>query len=124
MVPGMYTVAVRVTDDDGSMDIDTLTVAVSSVNKPPVLQGIGPQSMNEGDSLSIPLSATDPDPGDTLAFSAMGLPGFCSLIDNGDGTGSIECNPTFTDSGTYPITVIVTDDGVPNLSDSENFILN
>ena len=82
------------------------------------VNGVAP--VDEGQSLTISLSATDLDAGDTLTFSQSGLPAFCQpLVDNGDRTGSINCAPLFADSGSYPFTVTVTDNGAPNLSDSE-----
>jgi VCBS repeat-containing protein len=100
-----------------------VTITVNPVNDAPVLAAIGNQSVNEGGSLSIALSASDADAGDTLSFGVSGLPGFASLTDNGDGTGSIDVNPGFTDSGSYLLTVSVSDNGAPNLSDYETFTL-
>ena len=82
---------------------------------------IGNQPVDEDAALNVALSATDPDAGDTLSLSEIGLPGFCNLSDNGDGTGSLDCSPGFDDAGTYPVTVTVMDDGTPNLDDSESF---
>jgi hypothetical protein len=70
--------------------------------------------------LSVPLSATDAD-GDGLALSGLGLPAFCTLIDNGNGTGRVDCSPLVGDDGVYPVTIRATDDGGPNLTDSESF---
>ena len=91
-------------------------------NAPPVLDMIGNQSVDEGQTLNIGLSAIDPD-ADGLVFSTSTLPSFCTLTDNGDGTGSINCSPGFSDAGSSSITVTVTDDGTPNLNDEETFTL-
>ena len=89
-------------------------------NNPPALSFIGSQSVDESATLNVPLSASDAD-GDALAFSATGLPAFCSLTDNLNGTGNINCTPGTADAGSYPITVTVTDNGTPALNDSELF---
>ena len=44
-----------------------------AANFPPVLQTIGPKSVNEGSLLSFTVSATDPE-GNALTFSANPLP--------------------------------------------------
>jgi len=123
---GTYPVTVTVTDDGVPVltDSEAFNIQVNDIpvtNNPPVLAAIGNQTLDEGASLTVPLSATDPD-GNGLGFSATGLPAFAVLTDNGDGTGSLQLDPDFTHAGTYPVTVTVTDDGVPALTDSE--ILN
>jgi uncharacterized protein with beta-barrel porin domain len=119
---GSSNVLVTVTDDGTppASDSDRFVLTVTS-NPAPVLAAIGSQTVVEGETLSIPLNATDPDPNDTLAFSQSGLPAFCSLTDNGDGTGAIVCNPVSGDAGTSSVTVTVTDDGDPPSSDEETF---
>ena len=52
-----------------------------------------------------------------------GLPGFCSFASPSPGTGTISCSPGFDDAQAYPLTVTVTDNGSPNLTDSETFTL-
>jgi len=47
-------------------------------NNPPVLSPISPQSLNEGQTLTITLSATDSD-GDSLSYSSSALPAGASL---------------------------------------------
>jgi hypothetical protein len=84
----------------------------------PVLAPIGNQSVDEGATLNVPLSATDDDGGDTLTFSETGLPSFCSLTDNNDRTGDVDCAPGFDEAGTYPVTITVSD-GTDD--DSETF---
>ena len=59
--------------------------------------------------------------GNNIAFDAAGLPLFCGLTDNTDGTAQIGCDPVTGDLGTYPVTVTVTDNGIPSLDDSESF---
>ena len=121
---GTFTITVTVTDDGTPVlsDSETFDLTVTSTNRAPELAPIGNQSVAEGETLTVPLSATDPD-GDALAFSATGLPAFSTLTDNGDGTGSLDFAPDFDDGGTFTITVTVTDDGTPVLSDSETFDL-
>ncbi|MCB0642187.1 MAG: fibronectin type III domain-containing protein, partial [Phaeodactylibacter sp.] len=87
---------------------------------PPVLAAIGNQILDEGNSLMIGLSATDPDGSDAnLVFSESGLPAFATLVDNNDGTASLNINPLLGDAGTYPVTITVTDED--NLTDTESF---
>ena len=88
-----------------------LLLAASAHAAPPDLTPIPGQSVREGASLSIPLSAIDPD-GGTITFSTSGLPGFCGLTDNGNGTGSIDCLPGAGDSGNSNVTVTATDDAL------------
>jgi hypothetical protein len=91
-------------------------------NTAPDLDPISDASVDEGASLQIDLSASDPDL-DGLTLTFFGLPSFATPTDEGDGTGSILFEPGFTDAGSYPITVTATDDGVPALNDMESFTL-
>jgi len=121
---GSYPVTVTVSDNGSPLQSDsqTFNLIVNGVNRVPLLNGIGNQSVDEDTTLTISLSATDPD-GDALAFSATGLPGFCSLTDNGDGTAGIGCSPGPGDAAIYLVTVQVSDDGSPAQSDSRSFNL-
>lgn len=103
----------------GGNDPEVFTITVTVTNRPPVLDPIGSQTVAEGSSVTIPVSATDPD-GDALQFLPSGLPSFATFTDNGDGTGSITLTPSFTDAGTYAITMLVTDSF---LDDTETFTL-
>ena len=47
---------------------------VLGINQPPTLDPIGNKSVNEGSLLEFTISATDPDTGDTLTYSASNLP--------------------------------------------------
>ena len=89
-------------------------------NSAPLLNTIGNQNLTEGDNLVVSISATDVDP-DTLSFSASGLPAFASLVDNTDGTATLTITPALGDASLSTMTVTVSDNGVPVLSDSETF---
>jgi len=79
----------------------------------PVLAAIGDKSINEGSTLTITLSATDADAGETLTFS--------DNIDFGILTGdSFEWTPTGTDQGTKEVTFTVSDG---DLTDSETITI-
>ena len=80
---GSYSVTFTATDGTAT-DSETITITVGNVKRPPVLEAIGSQSIDEGSLLSFSLSATDPD-GDSITYSAAGLP-----------TGSAFASQTFT----------------------------
>ena len=122
---GEYVISVTATDDgDPNLsDTESFTLTVGDVNRAPDLAPLSDESMNEGETLTVDLSASDPDAGDTITLSATGLPAFATFTDLGGGVGSIALAPGFTDSGEYVISVTATDDGDPNLSDTESFTL-
>ena len=93
------------------------------VNSPPVLGELTDKIEDEDDSITISFSATDPDESDILSFSASGLPSFAELVDHEDRTADIMIETDEDSSGSYIITVTVTDNGSPNLSDSDTFTL-
>ena len=82
MISGTATITVVVTDagednllgtaDDGSI-MQTFDIIVDAVNDPPTLQSPVNQLSTEGEQVSLGVVADDPD-GDTLSFSATGLP--------------------------------------------------
>ncbi|MGE0452153.1 MAG: Ig-like domain-containing protein [Vicinamibacteria bacterium] len=80
-------------------------------NAPPVLGSPGDQTSNEGDSVSLPLSASDPD-GDALTFSATGLPPGLALD---SATGVVSGTLGFDSSGNSLVSVSVSD-GVASAS--------
>ncbi len=119
--PGSYPVTVRVTDNGSptASDTETFNITVDEVNAAPVLAAIGDQNVDEGTLLTLTATATDDDdvPANSLSFSlAAGAPAGASIT----AAGAFTWTPTEAQGpGVYPITIVVTDDGSPNLSDSE-----
>ena len=106
---GIYTVALTVTDDDGGIGVDTLTVTVNNV-APAV--DVGPdQTVDEGDVVNFSGSFTDPGSADTHTID----------WDFGDSTadsGTLTPSHVYADNGTYTVTVTVTDDDGDTSSDT------
>ena len=92
-------------------------------NSTPVLDLIGYNSEDENTAAELSISATDPDPNDILTFSSSSLPNFVILENNGDRTAKLVFETSCNDAGVYVITITVTDNGTPKLSDEETFTL-
>jgi hypothetical protein len=89
-------------------------------NTAPILGVIGNRSMEEGSSLTFTATATDGQvPPQSLTFSLdAGAPAGAGITPDGDFTWT----PSEAQGpGVYPITVRVSDNGSPVLSDSETF---
>jgi hypothetical protein len=114
---GTFPVTVRVTDNGVPplSDAESFTITVQGVNHAPVLTQPADMTVDENATADQPLSATDPDAGDVLAFSKVSGPAFMTV------DGSIHLAPGSSDAGVYTGTVRVTDNGVPPLSDSKSF---
>ena len=122
---GTYQVCVRGTDMQGntaSSRCITVNVTVVDTNTAPTLNPIGGQTVEAGKLLSLTLTANDPD-GDSLSFTASGLPTGASLTDHGNGTATLAWTPQLGQVGSYPVTITVTDDGLPPKSDSEQITI-
>ncbi|HEX9935133.1 MAG TPA: Ig-like domain-containing protein, partial [bacterium] len=89
---------------DGSLaDSETVPITVNNVDLPPVLDSIGPQTVQESETLVIRISASDPD-GDLVALSVKNIPANTVFTDSGNGAGSFIFTPDFTQSGVYYVT--------------------
>src|SRR5262249_32131792 len=114
---GTHVVTFHVADTGTPMGMASLDVAMTvvgdTVNHPPVLAPIGNQSATVGSPLSILLSATDED-GDALTFAAMGMPAGATLLGN-----AFSFTPSASQVGSQVVTFMVTDNGVPQMGDSE-----
>lgn len=70
-----YTIKVRATDLAGNQDEVTFHVTVNDVEEPPVLGAIANQVVKAGETLSLQITATDPDvPAQQLTFSLDAAP--------------------------------------------------
>jgi len=99
---GVHQVTFTVSDGQ-AQDSKTITITVSRPNAAPILGGIGNKSVNENQTLSFTVSATDAD-GDSLTYSAIGLP------DGATFTGqTFAWTPGFTQAGSYSVTFTVSD---------------
>lgn len=82
--------------------------------QPPVLDPIGSKSVQAGQSLTFTVSATDPDPFNTLVFSATNLPAGAIFT---PATRTFSWIPSASQAGTFPNVQFAVSNGT--LSDSE-----
>ncbi len=105
---GSYPITFRASDGVAiDSEIVTITV-VEAGNQTPVLASIGPRGTTEGVLLSFTATATDPD-ATTPVLTSSALPANATFVDNGDGTGTFNFTPSFTQAGTYPVTFYASD---------------
>ena len=121
--PGTYEVTIQVTDNGvpSLSATQTISIRVNEVNNPPVLAPILSLNVSEGATITVTNSATDSDtPPQSLTFSLGNDAPEGMLID--PSSGVITWTPSEAQGpGTYSITVRVTDDGEPPLSDFKKF---
>jgi hypothetical protein len=116
----MFTATDIKTDDSSPLsDSETITITVVDRNRPPVLNSIGSQWINEGQHLQVMVTAGDPD-GDRLIYTAGDLPPGASFDDI---THIFSWTPAYGDADDYFVLITVTDDGTPALSDSEQITI-
>jgi hypothetical protein len=90
------------------LDSEVVVVTVDNVNRPPVLDSIGSQMVEEGNTLQFRIHATDPDL-DSLILDTLNVPENAVFVDSGNGAGSFVFTPSFTQAGTYYVTFMVND---------------
>jgi hypothetical protein len=108
-----YAVTVRVADPRGLFATDTFAWAITDTNRAPVLVAPAYRTDPEGAAVTLAVAGFDPD-GDTLAWSAAGLPPGLGID---LATGVISGTPGFGAAGgsPYGVTVAAVDDGSPGL---------
>ena len=111
---GLYTV-LFIADDGLLADSELVSITVTeSGNVPPVFDSIGNFAVNEGDSVVITVSVTDPDGGATFPILSLSTTlSHYSFVDNHDGTGRLVYRPDFYDSGVDTVNFLATDLGTP-----------
>jgi hypothetical protein len=116
---GPYIITFYATD---GIVIDSEVVPITVTdggNQAPILAAIGPRSTTEGVLLTFGVSATDADL-TTPVLSTSALPVNASFIDNGNGTGTFDFTPSFTQAGAVTVTFYATDGPT---TDSEQVVI-
>lgn len=108
---------VKVSTPDGVLVPSNITNGTIILNSAPVLSPIGAKSVNENQTLSFIVSATDVN-GDALTYSATNLPSGASF---NTGTKTFSWTPNHNQSGTYPDVRFAVTDGY--LTASENITI-
>jgi hypothetical protein len=117
---GIYEVTITATDQANLASAPvTITWTVTNTNQPPTVTNPGAQANSEGEVVNLQVIASDPDAGDTLTFSATGLPPGLTLASaTGLITGTITFEAVLRTDPTFPtrdfaVTITVTDSGTP-----------
>jgi PKD repeat protein len=115
---GIYLMNISVSDPAGLGDFEVVTINVTNVNRPPVLEPIGNRIVKENTTLELRINATDPD-GETLSYVINPLPDG-AIFNN---TAHVfSWKPRYDQNGTYYANISVTDP--ENLLDYEIITIN
>lgn len=112
---------VEVSNASGTVTSTTATLTVLPPNTAPVFgSNIGSTNINVGVSLSVANTATDSDsPAQTLTYSLLAGPSGAAVD---SGTGNFTWRPTTAQADTTnTVSVVVTDNGTPNLNATNTF---
>jgi uncharacterized repeat protein (TIGR01451 family) len=119
---GTATITVTVSDGLASAS-NSFVLKIYQVNLPPVLAAIADRTVHAGSTLVITNSATDPDsPPQVLTFSLTNSPPAGTAINPASGVFNWTSGDAYVDT-TNNVTVVVSDNGVPPLSDAKSFLV-
>ncbi len=107
---GTYPNVLFTVTDNGTPPLsasEAITITVGNVNRAPILNSIGPKSVNEGDTLTFTIAATDPD-GDSLTYEASNLPTGAQFD---KATMTFTWKPTYSQAGSYQNIIFSVTDG-------------
>ena len=113
---GIHNVSIRV--DDGTTTVTrSFVITVTNTNDAPTITTSPSLTANVGILYSYTISATDPDVGDVLAYSQVTIPSWATF---NSGTRVLSGTPALADTGSFPVTLRVTD-GTVNVD--QNFTI-
>ncbi len=108
---GSFPVTVRATDPGGLFATQSFSVTVRDGNVAPAITSTPPTGGTQGVLYTYQATATDPNPGDTQAWSLVAGPAGMTI----SASGLVQWTPTnaqaITNGGQNPVTVRVTDSG-------------
>jgi uncharacterized protein (TIGR03437 family) len=113
----------RVNDGSVNSAPATVKITVKPINDAPVLTVPATVTGSEGQPLTINLTATDIDQGQTLTITGSNSPTGASLSATSATSSQFKWTPSFTQAGTYTVSVRVIDNGTPPLSDAKEIKL-
>ncbi len=100
---GVYNVTFRASDGI-AVDTEIVTITIADAgNQAPVLDSIRAKTVAEGGVLNFNITSSDPD-GTTPTLSAINVPTNATFVDNGNGSGTFNFAPNFTQAGLYNVT--------------------
>ena len=103
--------------------IDSVSASFLPANTAPVLNPIGNQTVNVGQTVTLTASATDANsPSQTLTFNLLNGSAAATLTQAGNTNAVFNWRPQVANASTTNlITVQVSDNGLPNLSATQSF---
>ena len=102
---GSDSVAVRIDDSKGGINIHRYLLTVLNTNDLPIISSTPDTTALEDSPFGYALAASDPDPADTLSYSLSSGPSGASI----DSLGSFTWTPTQPQVGTQQISLLVSD---------------
>ncbi|MCX6829205.1 MAG: Ig-like domain-containing protein [candidate division Zixibacteria bacterium] len=105
---------------------DTMTVTILDVNRPPIIDSIGPFAVSVGRTLSFAVTATDStdsNPAHRLYLSVFNLPLNATFVDSGQGIGHFTFTPASGQAGVDTVQFMAIDEGTPRLTDIQDVII-
>ena len=120
---GLYVVNLLATDHGVPplTRIQPVNITVADVNRPPVLDSIGPKLavMEQAFGFNIRARDTTALPGNLIFLTTSALPSGATFVDSGNGRGRFSWTPTALQVGSYSVTFNAIDNGTPSLNDQE-----
>ena len=116
-----YSVTVKADDNNGGTATIDVTITVADVNEPPEFDSATatrevPENTEAGENIGAPVTATDPDTGDTPAYTLEGAD--LDSFDIDSASGQIQTKPGVTydheSKSSYSVTVKADDNGPGN----------
>jgi hypothetical protein len=105
---GSFSPRMRVTNTGGAADSIVVAITVTNVNRKPVFNPVSAKTVKDSDTMSVVLSAVDPD-SDPLTYSFVSMTPSASTSPSVSGN-TLRWIPAFADTGrTYSLTARVSD---------------
>ena len=106
---GDASIVLNVRDADGANVNQNFTLTVNNTNDAPIFTTLPVEAALQGIEYSYAISTSDPDTQDSRTITALALPTWLTLIDNGNGTANLSGTPSNDDFGLNPVELVVTD---------------